>query len=281
MSKNYASKVIEIALAEDGYLEKSTSAYRKNPKVLDKKTEGAGSDNYTKYGRDMKQLYPKTMDFPAAWCDCFVDWCFQKAYGVSNAKKLLAGQFDDYTVNSANLYKGKKSLDTTPKVGSQVFFTKNGQSSGCYHTGLVYKVDSTYFYTIEGNTSSTSGVIANGGCVAKKKYNRSAYKGRVLFGHPKYDKEEEKTTTTTTTKKVPKIAKPTLQKGSVGTEVKRLQKDLNYLGFKGSDGKKLDVDGEFGTNTFYALKSFQKKYSLEVDGIYGNNSYKKMKSKVK
>ena len=47
-----------------------------------------------------------------------------------------------------------------------------------------------------------------------------------------------------TSKKVnkPTIAKPTLRNGSKGTQVKYLQQDLNYLGFKGADGKQLTVD---------------------------------------
>lgn len=189
MVKDTVDKVLKIAADEVGYLEKSAIAYKKNPDVLEQKTAGAGSDNYTKYGRDMHNVYPAVMDFPAAWCDAFVDWCFYMAYGKANAKSLLGGNFDDYTVNSATLYKNKNALDTTPTIGSQVFFTKNGQISGCYHTGLVYDVDKTYFYTIEGNTSGASGVISNGGGVAKKKYSIASYKGKVLFGHPKYDVE--------------------------------------------------------------------------------------------
>ncbi|MCM1234355.1 MAG: hypothetical protein NC489_30000, partial [Ruminococcus flavefaciens] len=43
-----------------------------------------------------------------------------------------------------------------------------------------------------GNTSGASGVVSNGGGVAKKKYSIAAYKGKVLFGHPKYDQTEAK-----------------------------------------------------------------------------------------
>ena len=190
MPMNNVEKVLEVAAAEVGYLEKSKTAYKKNPNIIYEKTAGAGKDNYTKYGKDLHEIYPQVMDFPAPWCDQYVDWCFQKAYGVSNAKKLLAGNFDDYTVNSAKLYQSKGALDSIPSKGAQVFFTKNGKPSGCYHTGLVYAVDEQYFYTFEGNTSSSAAVVANGGAVAKKKYSRSAYKGKVLFGHPKYDTEK-------------------------------------------------------------------------------------------
>ena len=184
---NYASKVIKIALAEVGYLEK------KSNKSLNSKTANAGSANYTKYGKDMHELYPAVMDFPAAWCDAFVDWCFQKAYGVSNAKALLGGNFDDYTVNSAQLYKNKKAWGKVPKLGAQIFF-KNANGGIC-HTGLVYDFDDTYVYTVEGNTSGASGVIANGGGVCKKKYSRT-YTRIAGYGYPKYDNEKTKTTKT-------------------------------------------------------------------------------------
>lgn len=58
----------------------------------------------------------------------------------------------------------------------------------------------SYFYTIEGNTSSDAGVVRNGGCVAKKRYHKGSNKGKVLFGHPKYDTEQIITVTTTAEK---------------------------------------------------------------------------------
>lgn len=183
---NYASTVIDIALGEVGYLEK------KSNKSLDSKTANAGSANYTKYGRDMHKLYPSVMDFPAAWCDAFVDWCFQKAYGVSNAKGLLGGDFNDYTPSSAQLYKNKGAWGSEPKLGAQIFF-KN--SSRICHTGLVYDFDTKYVYTVEGNTSGASGVVANGGGVCKKKYLRTNSK-IAGYGYPKYDAESAKNSTT-------------------------------------------------------------------------------------
>lgn len=195
MLMNTVEKVIAVALAEVGYLEKSKAAYKNNPQVLYSKTEGAGSDNYTKYGYEMHKIYPTVMDFPAFWCDAFVDWCFQKAYGINTAKSLLGGNFDDYTVASATMFKRHNALGSTPRVGAQVFFTRNGQISGCHHTGIVYAVDSAYFYTVEGNTSGASGVVANGGGVAKKKYSIRKYKGTTLFGYPKYDIAKDEMTT--------------------------------------------------------------------------------------
>jgi len=138
-------RVIQIAENEVGYKEKASN------KNLDSKTANAGSNNYTKYGRDMHSVYPKTMDFPAAWCDAFVDWCFYKAFGAENAQKVICGNFDDYTVNSAGFYKKAGRWYTSPKKGDQVFFK---DSKGICHTGLVYNVDGSKVYTIEGNKSN-------------------------------------------------------------------------------------------------------------------------------
>lgn len=78
-----------------------------------------------------------------------------------------------------------------------------------------------------------------------------------------------------------KVAEPTLRKGSTGSEVKKLQSNLNKLKITDADGKKLDEDGVFGASTYEATKKFQKKYGLTVDGIYGDKSAGKMKTLIK
>lgn len=78
-----------------------------------------------------------------------------------------------------------------------------------------------------------------------------------------------------------KAAQPTLKKGSTGSEVKKLQANLNKLGITDADGKKLKEDGEFGACTYEATKKFQKKYKLTVDGVYGDKSASKMKTLIK
>lgn len=262
-----ANKVIKIARAEVGNLEKSRAAYLKNPAILDEKTAGAGKDNYTKYGRDMHDIYPAVMDFPAPWCDAFVDWCFYKAYGVSTAKSLVGGNFNDYTVASAQMYKNKNAWYTkNPKPGDQIFF-KN--SSRICHTGLVYKVDSTYVYTIEGNTSAGSSVIANGGGVCEKKYLLT--NPRIAgYGRPKYDVEATDTTGGSTYM----FKVETVKAGSTGNDVKLLQRLLKSNGYKGKDGKALTIDGDAGANTVFALKAYQTKKKLTADGCCGPKTWK-------
>ena len=270
MGNNYVSKVINVALAEVGYLEKKSNSN------LDSKTGNAGYNNYTKYARDFDTNYPtfyngKKNGF--AWCDIFVDWCFVKAYGVEEALKLLGQPKKSCGAGcswSALYYQRIPSFYRTPKVGDQIFFR---DSTGTpYHTGLVYKVDNTYVYTIEGNTSSSAGVVANGGCVAKKKYrlNSSVIHG---YGRPKYDAEPVvvKKVYSGTFPKLP--SRGYFKKGDKGTQVKYLQKFLNWYG-----NYKLEVDGEIGNLTLNAVKDFQKKNKLVVDGLFGAKSLAKAKT---
>ena len=174
-------KVIGIAEAEVGYLEKASSS------DLYSKTNNAGYGNYTKYGKEMHELYPQTMDYPAPWCDSFHDWLHVKAFGAEIAKKLLHG-FDDYTVESADKYKQHGEWFLSPKAGDQIFFKDS--SGGICHTGLVIAVKNSMVYTIEGNTSSAVGVVDNGGCVAKKSYSLN-YTRIAGYGRPNYELVEE------------------------------------------------------------------------------------------
>jgi hypothetical protein len=257
---NTVDKVLAIAKAEVGYLEKKSNS------DLDSKTANAGSNNYTKYWRDLDKSLQGN-----AWCNCFVNWCFTKAYGEKTAKSLLctSSGWSYYTPTSASYFKNKNQWHTSsPKKGDVIYF-KN--STRIHHVGIVYKVDSSYVYTYEGNTSSANAVVANGGGVFAKKYSLSN-SNIAGYGRPKYDTS---TTTTTSTKKTYSGTFPsgTLKKGSSGTQVKYLQKFLNWYGNYG-----LTVDGDFGSNTEKAVEKFQDAEGLTVDGIFGAKSLAKAKA---
>lgn len=62
--------------------------------------------------------------------------------------------------------------------------------------------------------------------------------------------------------------------GVQSASVLLVQKLLRAQGYKGADGKELDLDGEAGNNTVYAIKQFQSNNGLTVDGIAGKNTLK-------
>ena len=188
------SRLIEIAKAEEGYLEKKTNAQ------LDDKTANAGSNNWTKYARDLDALgnFYNGKKNGYAWCAAFVGWCFVKAFGPDLARQLLClPLYSDGAscTSAARYYKAKGQLVKTPHPGDQILF---GNASGsCTHTGLVTAVDNSKVYTIEGNTSSAAGVVPNGGCVRAKSYPLN-YNQIYGYGHPNWNlipheehKEEE------------------------------------------------------------------------------------------
>lgn len=180
-------KLLDIAFNEVGYLEKETYDQ------LDEKTANAGDENYTKYQRDLAKIsYFNSSKKGVAWCAVFVAWCFVQAFGKSAALKLLcqprSGNCGAGCNSQMNYYKNKKQFYTDgPQVGDQILFWSSNKTEAS-HTGLVYKVDNTYVYTVEGNTSSSSGVVANGGAVAKKKY-KLTYDRIAGYGRPDYGEQ--------------------------------------------------------------------------------------------
>lgn len=166
-------RLIATAKAEEGYLEKATNAQ------LDSKTANAGSNNWTKYARDLDNIgniyNGKKNGY--AWCDVFVDWCFIKTFGVDLAMRMLCQPYGGAGAGctySVQYYKQKDQFHkSNPQAGDQIFFTNDGGKTS-YHTGLVIAVGNGKVYTIEGNTSSAPGVVPNGGCVRTKSYNLTA-----------------------------------------------------------------------------------------------------------
>ena len=147
-----ASKVIEIAKAEVGYLEKASNSQ------LNDKTANAGYNNWTKYGA----WYNGGSLNGQPWCDMFVSWCANQAGEISAVGKYA------YVPSHVNFFKNKGTFfykgAKTHIPGDVIFFRDQS------HVGLVEYVSGGYVHTIEGNTSAGSTLIANGGGVHQKTY---------------------------------------------------------------------------------------------------------------
>jgi len=230
-------KVIQVAEAEVGYLEKKSNS------SLDSKTANAGDKNYTKYARDLDALgFYNGKKQSVAWCDIFVDWCFVQAYGLEAALKLTNQPLGKSNCGagckySRNYYKKINRLFDKPQPGDQVFFWPKDAIGGpaVQHTGLVYAVDNTYVYTIEGNTSGANGVIANGGGVCKKKY-KLTYNRLAGFGRPDYG-----VAVTTVPTKTETPATPADSGFPAGTKIVEI--NANSLNARVGDSQKYDSTG--------------------------------------
>lgn len=180
-------RLLLIAAGEVGYLEKKTNAQ------LNDKTANAGSANFTKYARDLDKL--KFYNGPKngfAWCAVFADWCFVEAFGLETALKMTGQSLGGYGAGCGESVRYYQKIGRfyryNPQAGDQIFFADG--KGGMAHTGLVERVSGGRVYTIEGNTSGASGVVANGGGVCRKSYSLT-YARIAGYGRPKFEIVED------------------------------------------------------------------------------------------
>ena len=126
-------------------------------------TEGA--NNATKYG-----TWYGLPNQP--WCAMFISWCARQAGISKNILQNSAVAAPDAKYFNIPYYDG---ASYTPQKGD-LFFTKSWS-----HVGLVYYVDGSYFYTIEGN-SNTTGSSEGTSVVTNRRKISNFY-----FGVPKYN----------------------------------------------------------------------------------------------
>ena len=269
MSKCTAAQAVKAMEYYVGYYEKATSAYAssrdKSVFPLNK-----GSANYTYFGSFTgAQAQP--------WCAATVTTAIYDACGSkSDAKAVMYGVYP--YLNCAQVWdaapdnrkfwsyyqrwtKGKGERTTyKPIPGDIIIFSGNGTSRD--HTGMVYAVDDTYVYTIEGNS---------GNMCRKRSYKLT---DSYIYGWVRPDYAASSETVNTTVEKYGtslSIGLHVLSKGTAGAEVKSLQALLNAFG-----GAKLTVDGIFGTATKEALIAYQKSKGLTQDGICGEKTWTKL-----
>lgn len=139
---NQRQDIIGVALTQVGY------------------TEGSGG--YTKYG----EWYGSSK---MAWCGAFVSWCANQA-GIPNSVIKKNG-----FANAKAFGLSSFTVSTRLPQPGDLFFKNDGS-----HTGIVYKVEGNYFYTLEGNTW-TSANPQHGVYIRQRSLSGSFY-----FASPNY-----------------------------------------------------------------------------------------------
>lgn len=226
-----------------GYLEKKSTG---TDDQLKDKNWNPGSNNITWFWTWLARNGYGNLQ-GGAWCDGFVDYIHCIVAGIEKAKKSLGG-FSAYTPTSAQQYKNAGrwiSASGTPEPGDQIFFRN---SKRICHTGIVTKVTATKVYTIEGNTSSAAGVVANGGCVREKSYDRN-YSRIAGYGRPLWDKSSAGGTGTN--------PNPTPATGNVAKGQKWF--NTNYPDIvKSATGSLLAIDDSYGPHSRWAALAIWK-----------------------
>ncbi|MDY3619323.1 CHAP domain-containing protein [Agathobaculum sp.] len=171
-----ADKVLAAAERWLGYLEKRSNSQ------LTSLGANAGDGNYTIFAVRYKERWGE--DYQAQpWCAVFVSDMLFEGCGREIVPHFA---YCPYSVEGFKR-RGQWHKDK-PKRGDVIFF-RDSRGVAC-HVGLVSSVGGGKVVTIEGNTSSAAGVVANGGCVRKKSYDLN-YAGILGYGRPAYEEDEE------------------------------------------------------------------------------------------
>lgn len=164
-------KILDIARAEIGYLEKATNSY------LDEKTANAGYNNFTKYG----EWYEMN---GVPWCNQFIAWCAHMAGEDDAVGKYAYVPYQHQFFSNRGEYYDKNGY--LPVPGDIIFF-RNDE-----HIGIVEVVLNGMVTAIEGNSSTTNDFTPNGGGVCRKTYYRSSSYIQG-YAHPHYKDMEDNT----------------------------------------------------------------------------------------
>jgi len=154
-----AAKILAVAAGEVGTKEKF---------------EGGHWVNNSKYNRWFGKIPGYSQGgYGWPWCAAFVTWAAHEA-DLPALYPKTAG-----CATAVAWFKNKGRFSDYPAIGAQVFFGSGGGS----HTGIVYKYDSTYAYTIEGNTN-TNGSAEGDGVYKRKRLRRDSY--LYGYGYPEF-----------------------------------------------------------------------------------------------
>ncbi|MEI3577910.1 MAG: peptidoglycan-binding protein [Acutalibacteraceae bacterium] len=197
-----------------------------------------------------------TEQYGVAWCAVFVSWCLAQA-GITGIKTDGAGCFAREYQTTGKWHESEYSdSSTTPKAGDIVTFTWN--YAGRYynqdryysdHVGIVYAVDNTYIYTVEGNAGNSNDTST----VKLKAYSRTS---GCINGYYRLNTKSE-------------VDEMNFKKGDKSDGVLAYKSLLQQGQKLGIIKSKVDNTNSFGGGTYKATLEVQKKYGLVVDGVAG------------
>ena len=199
LTGNQAQDIVNVALSQVGYHEGSGSS--------DLSGSSSSSGNYTEYGKWFGQQ--------SNWCAIFISWCANQA-GVptSVVKKNAIASGSSCQFGEKKYSFGSRS----PQVGD-IIYVQNDSDSDVDHVGLIYKVDDTYIYSVEGNFGNKVGTIKYYKDTGRQTYYSST---KILFyGAPSYSTGSATGNTAPTT--------PAVEKGDVNIDKKVNSNDALHI----------------------------------------------------
>lgn len=256
LGSDMRQNIVNVALSQVGYHEGNSIADLGGGNSY-------GNADYTEYGYYYgTAVLGNQRGYFLPWCALFVTWCARMAgipTDILNSSPIAyAGASRGFRVPC---YPYTSYADLQP--GDLVFLEYNNDGYGFDHVGLVWKVDDTYIYTVDGNYSR--------GVSDKARYRRSD--GRDVWNSSAWIANYAVPAYTTAT--VGTVVDPGDPYGGfpepqrelfrtypvmTGTDVSWVQYTLNELGYT------LSVDGSYGDATAEKVRLFQSACDLPVSG---------------
>ena len=236
-----------------------------------------GSTNVVKYSEyfdtTVWQWFNTKKNGVADWCAIYICWLFCQILGADRARTFLGcpAPKDNCAAGVKYLWqylnkRGWRINKTEGQPGDIIFF--NTKKYTCGHIGMIETVADGQYHTIEGNKSNK---------VGRGKYSTqsaSVY-GIMRPNWAEIDDTPEPTPAPTPaqgyTGEFPKLpSRGYFKKGDKGIEVRKLQNLLLWI----SPGclPRFGVDGDYGNETYNAVKVCQNILRVKVDGLWGKAS---------
>lgn len=242
--------------------------------ILDKARSWLGRNEYDGSHKAIIDIYnahkPLARSYKVKYTDQWCDTCVSALFIDCDAVDLIGGTecgVEEHVkkFKSAGIWIEDGTI--TPKPGDIIVFnwdTKTQPNDGYSdHIGIVESVSGNKITTIEGNYKDS---------VARR--TLSVGNGQIRgYARPKYAESSGSVAPVEpATPSTDKKEHAMLQMGSKGDEVKLLQSTLDALGYQ------LSADGDFGTKTYNAVRSFQSAYGLGADGVAGPKTWEGLKA---
>lgn len=164
------ARVVQIANAQIGTAE--------TPKGSNKNKYAEFFDALRKQGVNIYNGNKNGVD----WCDILADYCYIMGTSVEIGPRMIYQPLNGCGAGckfSAQYYRNNKAFYTTPELGDQIFYGKDGKAGTETHTGIVVKLTEKTIYTVEGNVSNE---------VKAKTVSRSQIGKKIVgFGRPNWD----------------------------------------------------------------------------------------------
>ena len=202
-------------------------------------------------------------------CRGFTDWCLKQA-GVD-----LQGQGATSQWNTASNWLRKGDIATMPENTLVCLFVKSG--SKMQHTGLglndeTCECSSGVQHFTKRNKKWTHWAIPRGLYGSEQRAQAEQWDGSARSTDVELQNRPCRSDTTSTS------TYPTLRLGSTGDAVREMQQLLLRAG---ESLPRWGADGDFGSETLAAVRSFQRKHQLAVDGVCGKCTWARLEEVTK